>query len=320
MPSSRPTSRGRPGTSSAACACTASTALPPTPTARAPRPRPAPCAARPGASAAPCTPSAPSWTRSGPTTSVRNWPGSPAPSPGNTPTRAGSPASSTPCTSCPAPPSPQHAVRSPPPRNPRAPGPPQIRGRRRPALTPRAGPRSASGRRGPGRCWSASSPSPGPGPTSAALQALGSSRFHAVADAVALLASEVPLAPGTTGRGAEALLEPAEHAEQRLICAVAALPPDASAEPYNEAQDAPWHQTRLLLRLHRYAHEVVLGAADPVLTGAGHALDLHRDAAEAAAASPRRPRTPSGCSTRTSATRWRPRGPCSGRPGRTRRP
>ncbi|MFI7238839.1 CHAD domain-containing protein [Streptomyces cyaneofuscatus] len=127
---------------------------------------------------------------------------------------------------------------------------------------------------------------------SAALQALGSSRFHAVADAVALLASEVPLAPGTTGRGAEALLEPAERAEQRLIGAVAALPPDESAEPYNEAQDAPWHQTRLLLRLHRYAHEVVLGAADPVLTGAGHALDLHRDAAEAATAAAAAARTP----------------------------
>ncbi|MFF7253294.1 CHAD domain-containing protein [Streptomyces microflavus] len=127
---------------------------------------------------------------------------------------------------------------------------------------------------------------------SAALQALGSSRFHAVADAVALLASEVPLAPDTTGRGAEALLEPAERAEQRLIGAVAALPPDESAEPYNEAQDAPWHQARLLLRLHRYAHEVVLGAADPVLTGAGHALDLHRDAAEAAGAAAAAARTP----------------------------
>lgn len=127
---------------------------------------------------------------------------------------------------------------------------------------------------------------------SAALQALGSSRFHAVADAVALLASEVPLAPGATGRGAEALLEPAERAEQRLLGAVASLPPDESAEPYNEAQDAPWHQARLLLRLHRYAHEVVLGTADPALTGAGHALDLHRDAAEAAAAAAAAARTP----------------------------
>ncbi|MFJ5085233.1 CHAD domain-containing protein [Streptomyces sp. NPDC088706] len=127
---------------------------------------------------------------------------------------------------------------------------------------------------------------------SAALQALGSSRFHAVADAVALLASDVPLAPGTIGRGTEPLLEPAERAEQRLIGAVAALPPDAAAEPYNEAHDALWHQARLLLRLHRYAHEVVLGAADPVLTGAGHALDLHRDAAEAAAAAAAAARTP----------------------------
>ncbi|MFE7480828.1 CHAD domain-containing protein [Streptomyces sp. NPDC057552] len=127
---------------------------------------------------------------------------------------------------------------------------------------------------------------------SASLQALGSSRFHAVADAVALLASEVPLAPGTTRRDTEALLEPAERAEQRLIAAVTALPPDASAEPYNEAQDAAWHQARLLLRLHRYAHEVVLGAPDPVLTGAGHALDLHRDAAEAAAAAAAAARTP----------------------------
>lgn len=127
---------------------------------------------------------------------------------------------------------------------------------------------------------------------SAALQALGSSRFHAVADAVALLASEVPLAPGTTGRGTEALLGPAERAEQQLIDAVAALPPDTSAEPYNEAQDTAWHQARLLLRLHRYAHEVVLGTADPVLSGAGHALDLHRDAAEAAAAAASAARTP----------------------------
>ncbi|MEW2174118.1 CHAD domain-containing protein [Streptomyces sp. NPDC007027] len=126
---------------------------------------------------------------------------------------------------------------------------------------------------------------------SAALQALGSSRFHAVADAVALLASDVPLAPGTSARTAEALLEPAEHAEQRLLAAVAALPP-ADSEPYNEAQDAAWHQARLLLRLHRYAHEVVLGAAAPALAACGHALDLHRDAVEAAAAAATAARTP----------------------------
>lgn len=85
---------------------------------------------------------------------------------------------------------------------------------------------------------------------------------------------------------------PADRAEQRLLGAVAALPSDEAVEPYNEAYDAPWHQTRLLLRLHRYAHEVVRGAPDPVLAAPGHALDLHRDAAEAAAAAAAAARTP----------------------------
>ncbi|WRZ83242.1 CHAD domain-containing protein [Streptomyces sp. NBC_01022] len=127
---------------------------------------------------------------------------------------------------------------------------------------------------------------------SAALQALGSSRFHAVADAVALLASEVPLSAAAAEPAGELLREPADRAEQRLLGAVAALPRCETAEPYNEAHDAPWHQTRLLLRLHRYAHEVVRGTPDPVLAGSGHALDLHRDAAEAAAAAAAAARTP----------------------------
>ncbi|GAA3478548.1 CHAD domain-containing protein [Streptomyces yanii] len=127
---------------------------------------------------------------------------------------------------------------------------------------------------------------------SAALQALGSSRFHAVADAVALLASEVPLSAASTAPAAEMLHGPANRAEQRLLGAVAALPSDEAVEPYNEAHDAPWHQARLLLRLHRYAHEVVRGAPDPVLAASGHALDLHRDAAEAAAAAASAARTP----------------------------
>ncbi|MDX3065152.1 MULTISPECIES: CHAD domain-containing protein [Streptomyces] len=127
---------------------------------------------------------------------------------------------------------------------------------------------------------------------SAALQALGSSRFHAVADAVALLASEVPLSSTDPDQADDMLHGPAGLAEQRMLAAVAALPPDDALQPYNEAQDALWHQARLLLRLHRYAHEVVRGAPDPVLTGAGHALDLHRDAAEAAAAASAAARTP----------------------------
>ncbi|MFC8074636.1 CHAD domain-containing protein [Streptomyces sp. NPDC057307] len=143
---------------------------------------------------------------------------------------------------------------------------------------------------------------------SAALQALGSSRFHAVADAVAVLASEVPLAPVAGAPATEILASPQGAAERRLLDAVSALPLTRAAHPYNadalvhglstpsdgEAQDAPWHQVRLLLRLHRYAQEVrhAGGAPDPVLADAGRALDHHRDAAEAAAAAANAARTP----------------------------
>ena len=110
---------------------------------------------------------------------------------------------------------------------------------------------------------------------SSALQALGSSRFHAVADRVAVLASEVPLAPGTTDGDLEPL---AAEAEVRLAEAVAALPLYRAGHPYNtdallhglaaepspQSQDSPWHQVRRLLRLHRYAREVLAGTyADP---------------------------------------------------------
>jgi hypothetical protein len=63
-------------------------------------------------------------------------------------------------------------------------------------------------------------------------------------------------------------------------------------EPYNEAHDALWLQARLLLRLHRYAAEMLRGSPDPALAGPGHALDLQRDAAEAAAAASAAARTP----------------------------
>ncbi|WRQ83021.1 CHAD domain-containing protein [Streptomyces sp. MUM 178J] len=142
---------------------------------------------------------------------------------------------------------------------------------------------------------------------SAALQALGSSRFHAVADAVAVLASELPLGPAAGASAAEALIRPAQLAERRLLDAVAVLPLARAAHPYNaealvhglsaapagEAQDAPWHQVRQLLRLHRYAREVLHPqAADPVLGQAGRVLDRHRDAAEAAEAAATAARTP----------------------------
>nr|WP_324618094.1 CHAD domain-containing protein [Streptomyces sp. RTd22] len=159
----------------------------------------------------------------------------------------------------------------------------------------------------------------------AALQALGSSRFHAVADTVALLASEVPLDEATAGRPAEQVLPPlAELANRRLIEAVEALPLGRAGHPYNaealvhglaatpaadsppasDRQDAPWHQVRRLVRMRRYALEVLdLMAARPAATdaepsqatrleAAGQALERHRDAAEAAAAAAVAARTP----------------------------
>ncbi|MFD0209877.1 CHAD domain-containing protein [Streptomyces hirsutus] len=164
---------------------------------------------------------------------------------------------------------------------------------------------------------------------STALQALGSSRFHAVADKVAVLASEVPLTPAA---GTADLRPLAGAARERLVDAVAALPLITAGSPYNaealahglspdpapHPQDAPWHQVRLLLRLHRYALEVLYrAAAEPTaptaatvpttvfptttpaapppdlrLLAAGEALDRHRDASEASAAAAHAARTP----------------------------
>ncbi|MFE0174363.1 CHAD domain-containing protein [Streptomyces sp. NPDC059002] len=138
---------------------------------------------------------------------------------------------------------------------------------------------------------------------STALQAFGSSRFHAVADNVAVLASEVPL------RGTGEDLKPlAAQAESDLTEAVSALPLGQAGHPYNagalvhglasdtapDAQDAPWLKVRSLLRLHRYAQEVLLGHAgqDPRITEASHALNVHREAAAAAAAAAHAARTP----------------------------
>ncbi|WUT40238.1 CHAD domain-containing protein [Streptomyces sp. NBC_00690] len=162
---------------------------------------------------------------------------------------------------------------------------------------------------------------------STTLQALGSARLHAVADAVALLASELPLGPAArthrngspgllTGPGSLEVLEGmTQVAEERLGQAVALLPLARAGHPYNadalvndlaassaeDAQDAPWHQVRVLLRLHRYAAEVLAPANGdaPAARGlpqplhrAGLLLDLHRDAAEAAGAAAAAARTP----------------------------
>jgi hypothetical protein len=65
---------------------------------------------------------------------------------------------------------------------------------------------------------------------STALQALGSSRFHAVADNIAVLASEVPL----TKTAVTTDLHPmATAAQERLDDAVTALPLVTAGHPYN---------------------------------------------------------------------------------------
>ncbi|OON78867.1 CHAD domain-containing protein [Streptomyces tsukubensis] len=150
---------------------------------------------------------------------------------------------------------------------------------------------------------------------SAALGALGSSRFHAVADQIAVLASEVPLNPATASAPSqESLASLATGTATRLMDAVEALPLCRAGHPYNaealilggvtpdtapDGQDAPWHQVGRLLRLHRYAQEVTgpvpgvpRGLAATGLLGAGHALDQHRDAADAAKAAAEAARTP----------------------------
>ncbi|MYT22758.1 CHAD domain-containing protein, partial [Streptomyces sp. SID7760] len=127
---------------------------------------------------------------------------------------------------------------------------------------------------------------------SATLQALGSSRFHAVADAVAVLASEVPLDPvAARGRVDEVLVPLADVAYTRLSAAVSALPHAGESQPYNAEHDGSWHEVRRLLRVHRYAREA-LGEDVARLAAAGEALDRHRDASEAAAASATAARTP----------------------------
>ncbi|MEV0256246.1 CHAD domain-containing protein [Streptomyces sp. NPDC050732] len=138
---------------------------------------------------------------------------------------------------------------------------------------------------------------------STALQALGSSRFHAVADNVAVLASEVPLREGAR----DELNALAENAESAVAEAVATLPLGQAGHPYNagalshglaptdtapDAQDAPWLKVRSLLRLHRYAQEVLGPHAEPRIADASHALNVHREAAAAAAAAAHAARTP----------------------------
>jgi hypothetical protein len=141
---------------------------------------------------------------------------------------------------------------------------------------------------------------------SAALQATGSARFHAVVDAVALLASEVPLSRDAAAPAAGALPPCADQAHTRLTEAVTALPLSRSVHAYNadallaslsadtrpETSDTPWNRVRSLLRLLRCALEVTGGEGDERLSATAALLERHHDAAEAAAAAAAAARTP----------------------------
>ncbi|MFC4030154.1 CHAD domain-containing protein [Streptomyces polygonati] len=143
---------------------------------------------------------------------------------------------------------------------------------------------------------------------SATLQAMGSSRFHGLADSIAVLASDVPLSAAGDEPAAAVLPPLAGQAYQRLSDAADALPLHRAANPYNaeamraslgaeltaDLQDSPWQQVRILLRLSRYAAEVPGAGApdDPRTAEASLLLQRHREAAESAAAVAAAARTP----------------------------
>ncbi|MFC1420151.1 CHAD domain-containing protein [Streptacidiphilus cavernicola] len=130
-----------------------------------------------------------------------------------------------------------------------------------------------------------------------ALQELGSARFHALADRMTLLVSDLPLRPGAEAAPVAALLPCAVAEATALVSAVRALPLDRGAVPYSgdmlhdPGDDQPWQQLRGLVLRTQYALEVcgpLLGtrATRPAaaLSDLARTLARHRDAAEAAEA------------------------------------
>lgn len=177
---------------------------------------------------------------------------------------------------------------------------------------------------------------------SAALQALGSSRFHAVADSVAVLASEVPLTPAAPATDLRPL---AAAAADRLTDAVAALPLVTAGHPYNaqalvhglsadtapQPQDTPGTRSACCCGCTATpANSCTATSAPPTYgssprarpsTGTGTRRRRHRPRPRRPAphGSPRRRRTRSACSTPTSGTRSRRHGSRSSRHGRRKR-
>ncbi|SEM39275.1 CHAD domain-containing protein [Streptacidiphilus jiangxiensis] len=153
----------------------------------------------------------------------------------------------------------------------------------------------------------------------AALQELGSSRFHSLADRMTLLVSDLPLRSPGTAHQPEQLLAYTARLGEALELTVSRLPLQRAAQPYNgdalhrvavvpaadspamaAHEDAAWTRVGAAVRYARYALEVcrpLLGErTEEPLTGlAALAAHLERqqeaaDAAEAAALAARTPR------------------------------
>jgi CHAD domain-containing protein len=139
----------------------------------------------------------------------------------------------------------------------------------------------------------------------AALQELGSARFHALADRMTLLVSDLPLR-AAEGRSAAdrtaadrapaaALLPFAAEEARGLTAAVQALPLERAAVPYtgdtlhDPGDDEPWLQARVLVLRTRYALDVCAPLLGPgaarsaaALAELARTLARYRDAADAA--------------------------------------
>jgi hypothetical protein len=153
----------------------------------------------------------------------------------------------------------------------------------------------------------------------AALQELGSARFHSLADRMTLLVSDLPLRTPEETHPAEQLLGHAARTFEAVALNVSRLPLERAALPYNgdalhriplragadpagqaAHDDAAWTRVGAAVRYARYALEVcrpLLGErAEEPLAGLGVlAAELERqqeavDAAEAAALAARTPR------------------------------
>ncbi|GAA2140670.1 CHAD domain-containing protein [Kitasatospora kazusensis] len=158
------------------------------------------------------------------------------------------------------------------------------------------------------------------------LQELRSSRLHALADRMTLLASDVPLLAGAAGQPAEELMPQAAAALTALTAGAHQLPLLRAATPYGgeglhrlgasqpalpsaraaerparaaagdadavvAADDAPWHRVRILAKRARYALEVC-GAPSEELDALDRTLDRHQEAADAAVTVATAARTP----------------------------